>query len=207
MDQKDYREFTKVWMATFDIYGRVPSDSAVDLAFQALARFGIDEVKKGLTSHINDPENGRFFPKPADVVRNIDGDSDSRALKAWSKVEKAVRSVGSYETVIFDEPAIMASIENLGGWIRLCQMKEDELPFRRNEFVKLYKGFLINPPEQFPNKLIGISEGHNQIEFQDRIAPPVIIGDRDKAMLILEHQQPEVPVIRNIVRRMLEEKK
>ena len=36
MNQSDYREFMKVWIATFDMSGRVPSDGGVDLAFQAL---------------------------------------------------------------------------------------------------------------------------------------------------------------------------
>ena len=89
----------------------------------------------------------------------------------------------------------MAAIENLGGWIRLCGMKEDELPFRRNEFCKLYKGFLINPPREFPNKLIGVNEGHNQIEFKDSIAPPVLVGNREKAMLVLEHRGEQLAQI------------
>jgi len=185
MIKTDYMEFSKIWIAALDTYGRTPSDSAVDLCFGSLARYDIKDIRRGLSGHLNDPENGRFFPKPADIVRQIDGDSESRALMAWSKVEGAIRGEGSYRTVIFDEPEIMASVSSMGGWIRLCEMLEDDLPFRRNEFCKLYKGFLISRPVNYPSKFIGRQEAYNSADYEKCVAPPVMIGDYDKAVKIL----------------------
>ena len=35
--------------------------------FEALRAYSIEEVRIGLTRHIQSPDTGQFFPKPADV--------------------------------------------------------------------------------------------------------------------------------------------
>lgn len=187
MNKSDWEEFYAVWVSTCElISGRTPTDGAVNLCFTVLSRFSITEIRRALSSHLNDPENGRYIPKPADIVRQIEGDTESRALMAWSKVEGAIRSAGAYRSVVFDEPEIMAAISNMGGWIRLCEMLEDELPFRRNEFCKLYKGYVLKKPVNFPSKFIGLEEAHNSIEHTNHVKPPIMIGDYDNAVKVLQ---------------------
>ncbi len=117
MTQNDYFEFVEIWSQVAEVYNKQPSDGALNLIFNALQRFDLEQIKQGLTAHINDPKHGDFAPKPADIVRHIEGDGDSRALAAWSKVEQAIRTVGPYESVVFDDPRTMAAVDDMGGWM------------------------------------------------------------------------------------------
>ncbi len=176
MTQNDYFEFVEIWSQVAEVYNKQPSDGALNLIFNALQRFDLEQIKQGLTAHINDPKHGDFAPKPADIVRHIEGDGDSRALAAWSKVEQAIRTVGPYESVVFDDPRTMAAVDDMGGWIKLCEVTEKELQFKGNEFVKRFMGYLSRPPEQFPAKLLGMTEAANSGEHQEFVQEPRLIG-------------------------------
>lgn len=176
MTQNDYFEFVEIWSQVAEVYNKQPSDGALNLIFNALQRFDLEQIKQGLTAHINDPKHGDFAPKPADIVRHIEGDGDSRALAAWSAVEQAIRTVGPYESVVFDDPRTMAAVDDMGGWIKLCEVTEKELQFKGNEFVKRFMGYLSRPPEQFPAKLLGMTEAANSGEHQEFVQEPRLIG-------------------------------
>ena len=181
MNNADYPEFVAVWTQAFEVYGKSPSDGAVDLAFSALSRFTLDQVKRGLTGHINHPDQGQFFPKPADVVRQIEGDGKSRALVAWSNVIQAMERVGSYESVCFDDAIIHAVVSDMGGWIALCGLSYDDLKYRGNEFSKRYEGYAGRGLAEYPPHLVGVVEAENRKDFPEHVARPVLIGDPAKA--------------------------
>lgn len=185
MKQNEFDDFCVFWKATLEMYAKIPSDTALMMVFRSLIRFDLDEIKRALTSHINNPDEGRFIPKPADVVRHIEGDPDSRALSAWSKVEGAISGFGSYQTIVFDEPEIMCALQDMGGWIDLCKMTNDELPFKRNEFVKRYRGYLNQKPEEWPAKLIGVHKMENSAKYPGSVPSPILIGDSQRAHKIL----------------------
>lgn len=186
MTPSDYPAFIEIWSLVGEVYGKQPSDGALKLIFEALQRFDIEQVKQGLTAHINDPKHGDFAPKPADIVRHIEGDGDIRALSAWSAVEQAIRSVGPYESVVFDDHRTMAAIEDMGGWIKLCEVTEKELPFKGNEFVKRFMGYLSRPPEQFPAKLLGMTEATNSGEHQEFVQEPRLIGKPKLCLQVMQ---------------------
>ncbi|MEY1661567.1 hypothetical protein [Isoalcanivorax beigongshangi] len=75
MKPNDYPEFVALWTQVFELYGKRPSDGALDLTFSALSRFELSDIRRGLTAHVNDTQHGDFVPKPADIVRNIEGDA------------------------------------------------------------------------------------------------------------------------------------
>jgi hypothetical protein len=181
--KSDYPEFTTVWLAAAEIYGKTPSDAAVVMAFRSLLRFELQDVKRAITAHVNDTGDGRFMPKPADLIRHIEGDTDSRALIAWSKVEDTMRLVGSWQSVIFDDPLIMACLEEMGGWLSMCKTSSDELPFKRQEFTKRYRGYLNRPPSRHPTHLIGDIEAEAERLGQQK-PDPVLVGDTETALAV-----------------------
>ena len=185
MTRDDYTDFAEAWFQVSEVYGRTPSDGAMDLMFNALQRFSLDDIKRALTAHVNDPQHGDFPPKPADVVRHIEGDTDSRSLSAWSKVEDAIRLVGPHQSLVFDDPRLMAVVQDMGGWIELCDVDDRELPFKRNEFTKRYQGYLQRPPEHYPARLIGIAEfaNHEHPEFKPE---PRLFGDHQQCLAVME---------------------
>ena len=185
MTPSDYPAFIEVWSQVAEVYGKSPSDGAIKLIFNALLRYDLESIKKALTAHVNDTKHGDFVPKPADIVRQIDGDGDTRALTAWAKVEDAIRRVGPYETVVFDDHRTMAAIQEMGGWIRLCDVTERDLPFKGNEFKKRYEGYITRPPEQFPAKLVGMSEATNSGEHGEFVPEPRLIGNPQKCLGVM----------------------
>ena len=186
MNISDKRQFEIIWQNAMAMYDKQPSDGALDLAFGALQSLSLEQVRQGLSAHVRDPKDGRFFPKPADIIRHIEGDGDSRALAAWSQVEHAIRTIGPYESVVFDQPQTMRVIQDMGGWIQLCEVTEKELPFKQNEFVKRFMGLLSVPVAAFPAKLIGLTEGTNASEHGDFVPEPKLIGNPRRCLAILE---------------------
>lgn len=184
MNDQDYGQFVAIWSQSYELYNKNPSDGAIEMAFNVLKRFDLEQIKRGLTAHMNDPQQGQFPPKPADVVRQVEGDADSRALTAWSRVDDAIRTVGPYQTVVFDDRITMQVVEDMGGWIDLCSIpNERELEFKRNEFTKRYQGYITRPPQEFPAKLIGVDEWKNA-EFPEFKPEPKLIGDQERALAI-----------------------
>lgn len=186
MHKAEFEQFTVIWLATCELYGKKPSDAAIGLAFRALVRYDLADVRRALDAHINDAGDGRFMPKPADLVKHIEGDPESRSLRAWTLVEESIGRVGPYQTVVFDDPAIMASIEDIGGWIDLCKITDKELPFKRNEFVVRYKGYLNRPPNRHPVKLVGVHEATNSRIEGSSLPDPVLIGNTQKALAVYQ---------------------
>lgn len=199
MRDEDRLEFAEAWTSAMDLYGREVSDMAIELAFHALEPLSIQEVQAGLTAHVRNPDTGQFPPKPADVIRNVHGSSQSAAMEAWAKVDKAIRSVGQYRDVVFDDWKIHAAVEQLGGWIETAQTSADEYPFLRNRFVKLYEGFTVQPPKRYPYKLLGIASRDNAHGSFERGRPAeqvAVIGDRSKAREVyrLGKQESGAPI-------------
>lgn len=187
MQKSDFESFRQLWTAVCNLYNKEVNDMSVGMAFRALSRFDLSDVRRGLDAHVQDSGSGQFMPKPADIIRHIDGDPDSRALQAWTTVRDAIGRQGPWKTVIFDEPEIMACIEAMGGWQELCRVDDDELPFRCNEFVKRYRGYLNKPPKSYPRKLVGISEAYNNANGQQtRDDDVVVIGDTEQATLVYQ---------------------
>jgi len=93
MREQDIDEFTAVWEAAHELYGRSPTDTATALAFKVLERYTMAEVRRGLEAHLADPDRGRFAPKPADIIAQITGarerDGRPTADEAWATAIKA----------------------------------------------------------------------------------------------------------------------
>lgn len=189
MNDDDYGPFCEVWVAVMGQYGaKAPSNMQLEIAFEALREFPLPDVRRALSAHVRDPDTGQFQPKPADVVRTLKGTGSDRAWEAWRKVEKSLRQVGQYQSVCFDDPLIHVIVEEMGGWPALCRTnEEEELPFRRQEFVKRYAGLQRRGVEQYPKKLVGVEETENRAHgFLKHIPDTILIGDQSKARLVLE---------------------
>lgn len=67
----------------FELYpkSQAQSDNAVKLVFSLLSIYPLQDVLTALHKHAMDPDNGQFAPKPADIVKIIDGSND--ALQGW----------------------------------------------------------------------------------------------------------------------------
>lgn len=183
MAPADRVAFAKAMLAMGEVYGRTFSEPTVELYWRALERYAASDVLAAFDRHVLDPDHGQFMPKPADIVRQIDGSGDSQAMRAWTKALTAVRRVGVYQTVVFDDWRIHAVIADMGGWLALGTIVDDELPFKAREFEKRYRGYRAEAA--YPRRLIGRIEAENAAKNHP-VDPPVLIGDPARAALVYQ---------------------
>lgn len=180
MTHDDNEKFLEVLGGVHDFYGKDLSKFAVAVWMQACETFDVQQVSKALSAHLMDPERGQFMPKPADIVRQLQGTNTDRSLIAWGKVLDAMQRVGAYQTVCFDDGLIHASITDMGGWMQLCRSEIDDLPFLQKRFCDGYKAYANRGDVIYPSLLLGAHELANAAKgFVS--ASPVLIGNPEKA--------------------------
>lgn len=184
MQPTEQAKFAAMLLAAAEMYGKTLSDGVIEIYWQTLQGYELADLQRAFQAHFVNPDTGQFFPKPADIVRMIEGSTQSAAAVAWSKVEEAVKHVGTYRDVVFDDPLIHRVIQDLGGWIQLGTKTLDEWPFIGNDFQNRYRAYRQRRvvPE-YPPKLIGQANGHNS-SHGFALEPPAYVGNRDRCALI-----------------------
>lgn len=186
MNKQDDLEFAKVMMALSEIFdgGREPSPLKVELYFQSLRDYQIEDIKNAVSVMIR-TRVFPSFPKPAEIIQEINGTAKDRSLSAWILVTDAIRRHGSYESVQFEDSVIHSVVDVMGGWPKLCQTNEDELKWKQKEFENLYQ-VIGRRDGNHPNHLPGIIELENRMNgYEDHIPKPVLItGNVDRLRLV-----------------------
>lgn len=184
MNIQDKPKFAQLLTDVQAFYRQNVSTFALGVWWQACERFDFEQVSKALTQHAMDPDRGQFAPKPADVVRLLQGTRTDRALLAWGKVLDAMQRVGSYQSVAFDDSVIHAVVEDIGGWVQMCRSDMDELSHTERRFCESYRAYAARPSIGFPARLAGAHEIDNRTAGK-KVAPPILIGDPQKAAEVL----------------------
>lgn len=89
MENSDFLTFSQEWVEAHELYGRAPSDGSIKLAFRALEHLTLDNVRGGLQAHLRDPERGKYAPRPADILAQVDKVNPNRwpsPDEAWAMV-------------------------------------------------------------------------------------------------------------------------
>jgi hypothetical protein len=181
MEIDDFQKFHEGIGGVMSFYGKSVSRFALDVWWTALRRFDLAAIVEAFNRHLANPDTGQFAPKPADIIRVLQGSTQDSALRAWAKVDQAVRSVGTYSDVVFDDALIHRVVQDMGGWIALGAKKEDEWPFVAREFESRYRGFKARgerPP--YPPVMIGLASAHNHRKGYSP-ETPVLIGNEQSA--------------------------
>lgn len=152
----------------------------------AMQPFDFETVADALNRHCVNPDAGQYCPFPADVVKMLQGTTQDSALVAWSKVDRAVRVVGPWPDVAFDDALIHRVIAEMGGWISFGERSGKDWDFVRNEFVTRYRSYKMRSerPEYHP-VLTGTANASNALQKQDW-AKPVLIGDHRLALAVMK---------------------
>ncbi len=166
MNDQDKRKFKELMAGVGELYGKDITKPLLSLYFNALEELSIEQVSQAFTNHVKSTgKEGTFFPKPADLMRQIKGSeedrkasTDDRAMIAWSCIEQAMSRIGSYQALELEDKQALATVKAMGGWQKLCETTYDQLPFRRREFIKMYETFERTPIEKLPASLPGFHE-------------------------------------------------
>ena len=192
----DRENFLVAMIGLGDYYSREISEGVIEIYWQGLQNYDLKAVQKAFQAHIANPDNGQFMPKVADLVRMLAGTTADASVIAWTKVASAIKRVGPYQSVVFDDPCIHAAIEGLGGWEKVCATPSDEeLVFTARAFENLYKAHKRNGnTPDYQRVLIGTSERVNADLYPHAISPPVMIGDKQMCQLVFEGGSNTAPL-------------
>lgn len=185
MQTNDIPQFIQMLHNLCEMYGKPRmSDEVAMLHFGALQDYSLEDVRKGFFAALRNPDSGQFMPRPADVIRELSGSSDTRAALAWAKVREAICRVGHMPSIAFDDAIIHAVIADMGGWVKLALITNDELPFRERDFLRIYRGYIGRPLGDYPRYLPGMAETDNYAKGY-AVEPPLLLGDASKAEQVL----------------------
>lgn len=185
MQQTDYEVFSDLIADVHAFYKQEVSRFGLNVWWQSMKPFSFQAVSSALNRHCMNPDSGQFMPKPADVVKMLQGSSADSALQAWSKVDYAVRHVGTNRSVAFDDPLIHVVIQEMGGWVPLGRKTEDEWVFVAKEFSTRYRGYKMrNDLPEYRRYLIGESEAQNNTNGY-KSQPPMLIGREENARQVM----------------------
>ena len=177
MTEHDFEKFRSGLVGVYAFYDKEINDFTLDLWWNSLKQFDLAAIIQAFNRHVVNTESGKWLPKPADIIRMLQGSTQDAAMKAWAKVDKAVRHKGTYVDVVFDDPLIHRVLHDMGGWIALGQKTEDEWPFVAKEFENRYRGFRERSEiPEYPLILTGIANAYNGSKGQP-LEPYVMIGD------------------------------
>lgn len=163
MTKQDEIKFAELMTVLAEVYndGHPPSKLKMEIYFQALKQFKIDEIDHAVKGLIY-TRTTASFPKPAEIIQEIRGTTANQATMAWLKVLETVKRFGHYQSVKFSDSIIHAVIEAMGGWVWLAgDMKVYEEKWKQKEFEKLYEVMSKNPRDKNPEYLPGWIEINN----------------------------------------------
>lgn len=188
MQPSERKEFGRLVTDVHAYYRQDCSKFVLDLWWTACQRFDLEQIRRALQAHATDPERGQFAPKVADLVRHLAGTTTDRAQLAWGKALEAFGAVGAYTDVVFDDPAIHAVIEDLGGWPKVCRGEIKDLGYLQHRFCESYRAYAGRGAFDFPRKLMG--DRSPDSEFERRRLPlpsPALVGDPAACKVVLEN--------------------
>lgn len=190
MQQSEKAEFGQLIRDVMAFYRQDVSQFALSVWWQACQRFDLEQVRKALTGHAMDAERGQFAPKPADLMRQLEGTATDRSMIAWGKVLEAMQRVGAYTDVVFDDPAIHAVIEDLGGWPKVCRGETKDLGYMQHRFCEAHRAYSSRGQFDYPRRLMG-DRSPDEMFFRKGLKPPrpALIGNSERARLVFEGGQ------------------
>ena len=106
----------------------------IELYWKGLRHLTLEQLKRALWSHIENPERGHFFPKISDLAAA----SAREPYDAWQELVEAVEKVGPYRSVVFSDKAIGAAVLALGGWVKLGSIDLNEWLSLTSSFANFF---------------------------------------------------------------------
>lgn len=197
LDEK--RRFASLMTSLADYYEKSLSKGVLALYWEGLRQYDYEAIEKAAWAHTQLPdEAGRWMPKVSDLNKMLAGRTSDQGQIAWSKVDRAVRTVGPWADVAFDDPLIHRVIQEMGGWVHMCNTDEKQYPFTAKEFVTRYQAYKMtgDTPEHAPY-LVGIASSQNQHSGQQQKLEVRLLGNVEKARQIAsgKTEAPQLSVV------------
>jgi len=96
MRETEQRHFIELISQMMTFYGQDITKFAHDVWWEACKPFALDVVQQALAQHVMDAERGQWCPKPADIIRQIQGTqiANARAVQELVRIIKTTQEDG-----------------------------------------------------------------------------------------------------------------
>jgi len=138
-------------------FSKKMTQEEIEIYWEMLKGYEDKDIKNAVIKCIKELT---FFPRIADIIRPIEGDTREETELAWLYLKEKIEDDGYYSSVSFPKyPAVGAVVEALGGWLRINDMKENEETWIKKEFTVLYP--ILKKNGEYPKELAGFFEIEN----------------------------------------------
>jgi len=86
---------------------------------------------------------------------------EKRADDAYIEFRRCIRSISPYSNFIHDDKALVACVEELGGWYQITNKSRSDLDFMKKDFLARYKQNAQADSASLPEQAIGYAEQQN----------------------------------------------
>lgn len=139
--ERDYDAFELALKTTAAAFGVEMSPARVTAYLEALAGYDVAAIQEACKAAVRSSE---FFPTVAALVKLIEGSADDRAALAWTRVYRAaLKGLGTYRPLDFQDPILHATVTAMGGWRQLLWIgdldtENVDVVTTRKQFMQLY---------------------------------------------------------------------
>lgn len=165
MNSQDQNKFKELITVMSETYCEEFTPAKVKLWWNLFKPHSIGEFEQALYAHIACADAGMFSPKPANLMKFINGTTkeneqlaEDRAEMAWACIEREISRIGSYGTLELEDKQAIAAVKAIGGWRQLCMSTYDQLVWKKKEFMRAYDTYERTPLEHLPSKLPSLIE-------------------------------------------------
>ena len=86
---------------------------------------------------------------------------EKKAEDAYIELRRCIRSMSPYSNFTHKDKALIACVEELGGWYQITNKTRSELDFMKNDFLARYKQNAQADSASLPEQAIGYAEQQN----------------------------------------------
>lgn len=162
MIENDGNKFRELITAINVTYGEDFTEPQILLWWNLFKPHSIETFEQAVYQHMACPDAGMFAPKPANLMKFINGTSkqneqaiDDKAEIAWHVIEGEIRRIGSHTSLRMEDRQALAAVKAIGGWKKICGLTISELTWAHKEFVAAYKNYERTDVNLLPDKLPG----------------------------------------------------
>lgn len=155
------RGIADVFSSTKTIVVNMPM---LQVYFMSLGGYSYQQVEWAIGEHLKDPVDGKFFPKPANIIKHLaanDLGPEEQAEIAWAEVMQCLRRNGAYGSLKIENKQAIAAFKAFTTWKEFCAMDASKLVWAKKEFISMYSTYDKTPLEMLPSSLPGLVELHN----------------------------------------------
>lgn len=183
---EERKRFAALLTGISDYYRRELSKMTIRIYWEGLRQFDYEAIERAMWQHTQSPDEcGRWMPQISDLTKMMVGRTADQAALAWSKVNLAVRQIGVYVDVVFDDAIIHRVLADMGGWAAMGLKDEKEWPFVAKEFENRYRGYKMSgQAPDYPRVLVGMANAQNEAAGRPRQGAR-LAGDRALCLVVM----------------------